>query len=130
MAEFSIAFKPRVEGPNVELNPVTNEMESCWTIPFTQFILPDGRRKPNPYLCFDEDVSKKAQLILDAGFDFEIEVLSTGAVHGTITMNACNNYEGDNASFISPNGPAVVDKINGMIQDFEIPPSLLTKEGA
>jgi hypothetical protein len=126
MAELNEFLKPRVEGPTVEFSREEGVLETAWKIPFTQYMLPYGRKKPNPYICFDKDIAEKAQKILDAGFRFDIEVLSTGAVSATIGGQLQyapdeSPEDSDVAMVLAFNGPDVPVKIDGMIRDFEIP---------
>ena len=53
-------------------------------IPFTQYLLPNGRRK-EVTIEVDQDVAEKARELIAEGLAFECEVLTTGHVSLTIT---------------------------------------------
>jgi hypothetical protein len=53
------------------------------SIPFTQYLLPDGRTRPGA-VERSGDIEEKARRIIDAGFRFEAEVLRTGEVSLTV----------------------------------------------
>ena len=50
------------------------------TIPFTKFLLPNGKREKISFKCALETTSKAKELI-EAGFLFEYEELRNGAIH-------------------------------------------------
>jgi len=60
------------------------------SVPFTQFLRPDGHKK---HLVIDrpDHIAKAADKIRQHGFRFEIEQLSTGEIHMTITDD-CDDY--------------------------------------
>ena len=58
--------------------------KTCYKIPFTQYLLPDGRKKEIE-IERPKDIYKKAMSIIEAGYWFEIEVLSTGHINMTIS---------------------------------------------
>lgn len=84
---------------------------------FTQYMLPDGRRKPIETEVSD-DLRDKVQAILDAGLKFEIEILRNGMVSATICDH--DNDMGDLAYSITSNGPAVTEGIEKMIREFDV----------
>lgn len=53
------------------------------SIPFTEYVLPNGRKISRIVGCYD-DVAQKAFQIIEAGFRFEMEILRTGEVSLTI----------------------------------------------
>lgn len=57
------------------------------SIPFTQFLRPDGRRQEvrTTDASYTDDDLKAAQAIIDVGFRFEIEQLMTGQISMTIS---------------------------------------------
>ena len=81
-------------------------------IPFTQYLRPDGRAVP---VSIDrpEEISTLAQRIIDAGFQFECEHLSTG--HASLTI-AGPDYDEDIE--VVENGPAVPVAIDRMVKRF------------
>lgn len=83
---------------------------------FTQFLLPNGRRR-EVTTEVSQEAWDKAQDIKEAGFNFEIEVLNTGQVSATISSVEAGV---DLAHSITPNGPEVQEGIEKMITDFDI----------
>ena len=91
------------------------------SIPFTQYLRPYGHKRAVK-IDRPENVVLKAAEIAAAGYQFEIEELSTGHVSMTITgWNPETDEEGDVAQRICPNGPKVPEKVDEMILGFEIP---------
>lgn len=88
------------------------------SIPFTQYLRPYGR-KVAVSIEMEPEVEAKAQQIIDAGFVFEIEQLSTGQVSATIADPRTD--EDVKYASIVPNGPRVPEAIKLMILEFQIP---------
>lgn len=84
-------------------------------ISFTQFLRPNGEQRP---VTIDRPaaIEAKAQQIVDAGYRFECEELSTGAVSLTIS-----DGEDDLAMELCANGPAVPVAVDKLVSEFEIP---------
>ena len=84
------------------------------SIPFTQYLLPNGERRavsinrPDP-------VVEKAKAIMEAGFRFECEMLSTGHVSFTVS----DDYW-DYAIRICLNGPEVPRIVDELILHFDL----------
>lgn len=79
-------------------------------IPFTQFMLPDGRRVETS-ISRPTAIGDTAQRLIESGHEFQVEMLTTGEISVT-----CFNVadEQDIAIEICPNGPEVplaVDKV-------------------
>jgi len=77
-------------------------------IPFTQFMRPTGRPMPVS-IKRPDDIATKASAIIDAGYRFECEMLTTGDVSLTVTDD-----HGDLEIEVVPNGtdvPAAVDRL-------------------
>jgi hypothetical protein len=72
-------------------------------IPFTQYLLPNGR-KQQTFIEMDEDTFKAAAGLIEKGYRFECEILTTSDVSLT-----CVDPEdtGDIAMVICKNGPEV-----------------------
>ena len=87
------------------------------TISFTQYMRPDGRPVPVEIDRPDE-IAAKAEQIVDAGYRFELEHLQTG--HASLTIFDPDKEE-DVAIRVVPNGPEVIDAVDEMIQEFDIP---------
>lgn len=90
-------------------------MQDSLIIPFTQYLLPNGRRINVEFTGATQESFDKAQLIMEATFRFEIEVLNNGMVSATIS-----DHNDDYAQVICANGPEIDDAINKMIIDFDI----------
>jgi hypothetical protein len=83
------------------------------SIPFTQFLMPDGRRKA---VTIDStpEIETKAKELIAAGYCFEIEMLMTGC----IAMECCTPDGEEPLAFeICSNGPPVVDAVNKLVRD-------------
>lgn len=85
-------------------------------IPFTQYVLPDGRRRQTS-IEVAADVAEKAGSIISRGLRFECEVLSTGHVSLTIFDP---EEEDDVAIEVLPNGPGIREAVEAMVRDFDI----------
>ena len=84
-------------------------------VPFTQYIRPSGRPVP-VRIDRPDDVAAKAQRIIDAGYRFETEVLTTGMVSFTIYSPAVDE---DMAIELVENGPEVPAAVDRLINEFE-----------
>jgi len=73
------------------------------SIPFTQFLRPDGRRK-DVTIDMPADVEAQAHELIEAGYRFEIEELTTGEIFMT-----CTTGKDDDPYFndLCDNGPGV-----------------------
>jgi len=87
------------------------------SIPFTQYLLPDGRRI-RIEIDRPEDVERKAMALIEFGASFESEVLSTG--HVSIECVRPSVYGSNNpttfALVICPNGEAVPDAVDRLVE--------------
>lgn len=81
-------------------------------IPFTQYLLPDGRPVQIQYECDDDEVFRKATELLQNGYCFEAEILTTGIVSFT-----CERGDDLIGIELSQNGPEVVEKVNKLINE-------------
>jgi len=75
------------------------------SIPFTQFFQPHGRKE---VIQIDrpEPIETVAQMLIKAGYRFEIEVLTTGEVSMEILKDVLNPDAMDSLAIkICPNGP-------------------------
>ena len=84
------------------------------TIPFTQYLRPNGLKVPMFIHC-RANVEEKAHQIIKNGYHFECEVLTTGEVSLTIT----NDEDGDVAIKVVPNGPEVPIAVESLIKEFK-----------
>jgi hypothetical protein len=86
------------------------------TIPFTQFMRPNGRKELVQFQCDDPSIVDKAQQILATGLRFECEELISGMCSFTIS-----SAEEDLAYSMVMNGPGVPDAVKKLINDFILP---------
>lgn len=83
-------------------------------VTFTQFLRPDGERRPM-VTTVSQDLKHKVDEILDHGFHFEIEELTEGTVHMTITDEHADYY-----SRLCANGPPVPANVDALIRCFNL----------
>lgn len=83
------------------------------SIPFTQYLRPNGRRAAVS-IEVAPDVATKAHSIIARGLSFECEVLSTGQVSLTIT----DPEEGDLDIRVVTNGPGVREAVEDLVRRF------------
>lgn len=89
------------------------------SIPFTQYVMPNGRKRPVS-IEVARDVAEKADQLIESGLAFECEVLATGHVSLTIT----DPVEGDDLAIeVLQNGPGIREAVEKMVREFEPPPS-------
>ena len=86
-------------------------------IPFTQYMLPDGRKKDTG-IERPAAIEALASKIIEAGFRFEAEVLGTGSVSLTIVGQNEEGEEDDLDIEVVENGPEVREAIDRMIMRF------------
>lgn len=86
------------------------------SIPFIQYLLPDGRRR-DISIERDQLTEVKANAILDKGFHFEAEMLRTGDI--SLTIHDPENEE-DVAIEICKNGPEVLKAVDKLILEFPL----------
>jgi hypothetical protein len=82
-------------------------------ITFTQYHLPDGH-KTLEYIDMPEDVEAKASAVIEAGYEFDAEILTNGVVSFT-----CMNKSDDEdcvAIELSANGPTVPSAVASLIE--------------
>ena len=86
------------------------------SIPFTQYLRPDGR-KMSVSIERDPVVEAKADWLIAKGYLFECEVLTTGDCSFTI-VHPLRDAEGDLAIEISTNRPDVLLAVDRLVNDF------------
>ena len=86
------------------------------SIPFTQYLMPDGRTKQIE-IDRPANIEAKAAEIIAAGCRLEAEVLLTGEVSFTV-FNP--ETEEDEACELSRNGPEVLDAVDRLILNFTL----------
>lgn len=85
-------------------------------IPFTQFLMPDGRTRP---MIIDRpgDIGKKAKQLIDSGCRLEIEMLQTGEISMTVECDQADDEIKLLAQEVCSNGPAVLIAIDKLISE-------------
>lgn len=86
-------------------------------VPFTQFLMPNGRRQE---VTIDQppEIEALAKRIIAAGHRFEIEMLRTGEISMEIVRDVPDADIDDSiAGEICPNGPPVHLAVEKMIRD-------------
>ena len=86
-----------------------DEQYDHWVIPFTQYLRPDGRKQPIEVEVFEETAAK-AKVILDYGWAFEVEVLTTGQISMTVS-----DGEEDRAIELCANDPHINDTLKKLV---------------
>lgn len=85
-------------------------------IPFTQYLRPDGRAR-DVSIERPEEIERKALQIIQAGYVFECEELTTG--HASLTI--ADPRKGDDVAIeVVPNGPAVPDAVDRLVEGFNL----------
>lgn len=82
------------------------------SIKFTQFLRPNGTPVPVE-VDMPEDVEKMAHQLIDSGYKFEIEQLTTGEVHMDCSKPGA---EAPIALELCQNGPSVIDAIDRLVR--------------
>jgi hypothetical protein len=81
------------------------------SIPFTQYLLPNGRQRPMT-IDMPEDVEKKAHALIERGCHFDIEILRTEEVSMT-----CECGDEMLACEICENGPQIKEAVRDLVED-------------
>jgi hypothetical protein len=83
-------------------------------IPFTQYLMPDGR-KNSVWIDRSAPIAEKAKTIIAKGYVFECEMLGD---YRSISLTITDPKEGDVEIEVVPNGPEVPEAIDRMIERF------------
>lgn len=84
------------------------------SIPFTQYLMPDGRTRPE-VIDRPADIEALAHEAIGRGVRFEVEMLPTGH----ISFEAVRDDDGEIESLaaeISSNGPPVLDAVDRLVR--------------
>lgn len=79
-------------------------------IPFTQFLMPDGRQE-RVFIDRPDDIAANATIIFAAGYRLECEMLSDYRTCSFTVTNDDEDFDIEQA----PNGPGVVDAVDRLI---------------
>lgn len=85
-------------------------------IPFTQYLLPDGRTREVKWECTSHEQEIKARSLLDAKARFEAEILQTGEVSLTCEITGNDGEDHTLAHGICPNDERVVDAVARLVE--------------
>lgn len=85
-------------------------------IPFTQYLLPDGRKRPVKWECTSHEQEIKARALLDAKAYFECEMLQTGDVSLTCEIEDNEGETQTLAHEICANNPEVVEAVARLVE--------------
>lgn len=85
-------------------------------IPFTQYLLPDGRKRAVKWECTSHEQEIKARALLDAGAIFECEMLQIGNVSLTCELKDNEGEMQTLAHEICENNPQVVDAVARLVE--------------
>ena len=80
-------------------------------IEFTQYLLPDGRKR-TVYFEATEDIQKKADVLIAQGCHFDAEILRNGVVSLT-----CEKRDEILSIELSENGPPIVEAVKSLIEN-------------
>lgn len=83
-------------------------------IPFTQYLMPDGRTEAISIDMKDQALHDKAAALIEAGYHFDIEMLRTGMVSMTCERNT---DQGELYIRLCSNGPPVVAAVRALVED-------------
>ncbi len=85
-------------------------------IAFTQFLMPDGRKRP---MIIDrpDDIGEKARQLAVSGCRFEIEMLTTGQISMTVERDRSDGEVDVLACEICSNGPPVLIAVDKLISE-------------
>jgi hypothetical protein len=81
------------------------------SIPFTQYILPNGRQQQIE-IGMSPDVEEKAHELIKRGCHFDAEILTTGEVSFT-----CERCEDLLSQEICENGPPVIEAVRKLVEE-------------
>ena len=79
-------------------------------IPFTQYLQPNGAKRA-VVVDADADTEAKAKILLDRGYHFDIEILTTGIVSLT-----CEDDDDVISIELCENGPGITEAIQKLVQ--------------
>lgn len=83
-------------------------------IPFTQFLLPDGRQRPTS-IAVDDETFSQYEKVAAAGLRMTVELLSNGMVSQCIEDPELGDFD----CVVSSNGPDVPGKLKEMLMRFD-----------
>lgn len=85
------------------------------SIPFTQYLLPKGKRQAIE-ISRPKEIEEMAIQFIDSGGKFEIEMLRDMRTISLTAVHKVNNEPQDIAIRLCPNGPAVPEAVDNLVQ--------------
>lgn len=85
-------------------------------IPFTQYLMPDGRKRPVTWEATSHEQEIKAQALLDAKAYFECEMLQTRDISLTCEIEDNDGETVTLAHELCPNDEAVVKAVERLVE--------------
>lgn len=83
------------------------------SVPFTQYLFPNGRTRPL-IVTTSDSISEKAKSIIAKGYQFEAEIVPSNLVSLTIFNT---KTEEDEYIEICSNGPSVIKAVDKLVLD-------------
>lgn len=90
-------------------------MTAAKGIPFTQFLMPFGEKRPQ-WIDRPADIEEKAKAVIAAGGRFEMEMLRTGEASFEVVREVDGETESIAAEVCS-NGPDVIATVDKLVSD-------------
>lgn len=85
-------------------------------IPFTQYLMPDGRTRPVFWECTSHEQEVKAVALLEAGAKFEAEMLQTRDISLTVELEDNEGEMQTLAHEICPNDERVIEAVARLVE--------------
>lgn len=93
------------------------ETEQTFLIPFTQYLLPDGRTRQIKWECTSHEQEVKARALLEAKAYFEAEMLAySGDISLTCEIKGNDGEMHTLAHEICENNPAVIKAVERLVE--------------
>ena len=83
-------------------------------IPFTQYLRPNGQRQAVTIDMEDQPLHDKAEVLIEAGWHFDIEELMSGTISMTCERDT---DEGEFFIQVCQNGPPVVAAVRVLVEE-------------
>ena len=84
------------------------------SIPFTQFLMPDGRQDEQT-IDRPREIEEMATVVIESGLRFEMELLSD---YRTVSLTVVDPEDGvDLFIELAENGPGVLDAVDKLVRD-------------
>ena len=94
-------------------------------IEFTQYLMPDGRKRKMFFSDLSPEAEAAAKRIVDAGLYLECEVL---AITGWVSLTVSDG-EQDVGIEVVPNGPPIIEAVERLLLEVDVELSRLGGQG-